>query len=44
LSRSNAVRLAAETGPAGRPMRPMSAERVLSGLRRQGPLLGMFVG
>ncbi|HEY0536474.1 MAG TPA: hypothetical protein VGD29_33215 [Actinoplanes sp.] len=44
LSRSNAVRMAAETGPAGRPMRPMSAERVLSGLRRQGPLLGMFVG
>ncbi|MFI6074369.1 hypothetical protein ACIA5C_22685 [Actinoplanes sp. NPDC051343] len=44
LARSSAVRMTAETGPAGRPAPPMSAERVLAGLRRQGPLLGMFVG
>jgi hypothetical protein len=44
LARGNAVRMTAVTGPPGRTAPPMSAERVLAGLRRQGPLLGMFVG
>jgi hypothetical protein len=44
LARSNAVRVTAETGPPERPMPPVKPEQIVAGLRRQGPLLGMFVG
>jgi hypothetical protein len=44
VARSNAVRMTAEVASEGRTMPPMKAGRVLTGLRRQGPLLGMFVG
>jgi hypothetical protein len=44
LSRSNAVRITAETAEAGRPGPPMNPERALDAFRRRGPLLGMFVG
>jgi len=44
LARSNAVRMTAETGSAGRPMPPWKPDDVLAALRRHGPALGMFVG